>query len=102
MARHQAVTAAQPRAGKSGTSGSGSGGGTSAEKAGRELGKIIFAWAGSIVFALAALMVVVAVGRRNIGELVTVVLITGVGSLFVLNQASGAQKLFEGIISKIT
>jgi hypothetical protein len=56
----------------------------------------------SIVFALAALMVVVAVGRRNIGELVTVVLITGVGSLFVLNNAAGAQKLFEGIISKIT
>ena len=66
------------------------------------MGKIIFAWAGSIVFALAALMVIVAVGRRNIGELVTVFLVTGVGSLFVLNQASGAQKLFEGIISKIT
>jgi len=94
--------AAEPRAGKSGTSSSGAGGGTSAEKAGRELGKIIFAWAGAIVFSLAALMVVVAVGRRNIGELVTVFMVTGAGSLFVLNNAAGAQRLFQAIISKIT
>ncbi len=92
----------EPRASKKGTSSSGSDSGTSAEKAGRELGKIIFAWASAIVFSLAALMVVVAVGRRNIAELLTVFMITGAGSLFVLNNAAGAQRLFQAIISKIT
>lgn len=94
---------AQPRAsGKNGTSSSSGSGGSSAEKAGQELGKIVFAWAGAIVFALAAMMITVAIGRRNVGELVTVMLISGVGSLFVLNNASGAKALFQSIINQIT
>jgi hypothetical protein len=95
--------AAEPRAsGKDGTTASSDSGGTSAEKAGKELGNIVFAWAGTIVFAIAAMMVAVAIGRRNVGELVTIMLITGAGSLFVLNKASGAQTLFESIIKQIT